>query len=30
MFVVMSRVLGEDLPEVSLAVDEQVIQALAP
>jgi len=26
----MSRVLGEDLPEVSLAVDEQVIQALAP
>ena len=30
MFVVMSRVLGEDPPEVSFAVDEQVVEALAP
>ena len=30
MFVVMPRVLGEDPPEVSFAVDEQVVEALAP
>jgi len=30
MFVVMPRVLGEDPPEVSFAVDEEVIEALAP
>jgi hypothetical protein len=30
MFVVMPRVLGQDPPEVPLAVDEQVVEALAP
>jgi hypothetical protein len=30
MFVVMPGVLGEDPPEVSFAVDEQVVEALAP
>jgi len=29
MFVVMPRVLGQDPPEVPLAVDQQVVQALA-
>ena len=30
MFVVMPRVLGEDPPEVSFAVDQQVVKALTP
>ena len=30
MFVVMPRVLGEDPPEVSFAVDQQVVKALMP
>ena len=30
MFVVMPRVLGQDPPEVPLAVDQQVVQALGP
>lgn len=30
MFVVMPRVFGEDPPKVSFAVDEQVVEALAP
>ena len=30
MFVVMLRVLCEDPPEVSFAVDQQVVEALAP
>ena len=30
MLVVMSRVLGQDPPEVSFAVDQQVVQALSP
>ncbi len=30
MFVVMPRVLGEDPPEVSFTVDQQVVEALAP
>ena len=30
MFVVMLRVLGEDPPEVSFTVDQQVVEALAP
>jgi hypothetical protein len=30
MFVVMPCVFGEDPPEVSFAVDEQVVEALAP
>jgi hypothetical protein len=29
MLVVMPRVLGQDLPEVSFAVDKQVVEALA-
>ena len=29
MFVVMPRVLGEDPPEVSFTVDQQVVEALA-
>jgi hypothetical protein len=29
MFVVMPRVLGQDPPEVPLAVDQQVVKALA-
>jgi len=29
MFVVVSRVLGEDPPEMSFAVDQQVVEALA-
>jgi hypothetical protein len=29
MFVVMPRVLGQDRPEVPLAVDQQVVKALA-
>jgi hypothetical protein len=30
MLVVMPRVLGQDLPEVSFTVDQQVVEALAP
>ena len=30
MFVVMPRVLGEDPPEMSFAVDQQVVEALPP
>src|SRR5215472_6942359 len=30
MLVVVPRVLGQDPPEVSLAVDQQVVEALAP
>jgi hypothetical protein len=30
MIVVVSRVLGQDPPEVPFAVDQQVIEALAP
>jgi hypothetical protein len=30
MCVVMPRVLGQDPPEVLLAVDQQVVEALAP
>jgi len=30
MFVVMPRVLGEDPPEVSFTVNQQVVEALAP
>ena len=30
MFVVMPCVLGEDPPEVLFAVDQQVVEALAP
>jgi hypothetical protein len=30
MFVVMPRVLGQDPPELPLAVDQQVVMALAP
>jgi hypothetical protein len=30
MFVIMPRVLGEDPPEVSFTVDQQVVEALAP
>ena len=30
MFVVMPRVPGEDPPEVSFTVDQQVVEALAP
>ena len=29
MLVVVPRVLGEDLPEVPFAVDQQVVEALA-
>jgi hypothetical protein len=28
--VVVLRVLGQDLPEVAFAVDQQVVEALAP
>jgi hypothetical protein len=30
VFVIVPRVLGQDTLEVSLAVDQQVVQALAP
>jgi hypothetical protein len=30
VFVVMLRVLGQDLPNVLLAVDQQVVKAFAP
>jgi len=30
MLVVMSRVLGQDLPEVSFTIGQQVVEALAP
>jgi hypothetical protein len=30
MFVVMLRVLGQDPPQVPFAVDQQVVEALAP
>jgi hypothetical protein len=30
MFVVMLRVLGQDLPKVLFSVDQQVVEALAP
>jgi hypothetical protein len=30
MLVVMPRVIGQDLPEVSFTVDQQVVEALAP
>ena len=30
MFVVVPRVLGQDLPEVAFTVDQQAVQALAP
>ncbi len=30
VLVVVPRVLGEDLPEVPFAVDQQVVEALAP
>jgi hypothetical protein len=30
MLVVMPRVLGQDLPEVSFTVDQQVVEALSP
>jgi len=30
VLVVVPRVLGEDLPQVSFAVDKQVVEALAP
>ena len=30
MLVVVPRVLGEDLPEMPFAVDQQVVEALAP
>jgi hypothetical protein len=30
MFVVVLRVLGEDLPQVLFAVDQEVVKALAP
>jgi hypothetical protein len=30
VIVVMPRVLGKDLPKVLFAMDQQVVQALAP
>jgi hypothetical protein len=30
VFVVMLRVLSQDLPEVLFAVDQEVVEALAP
>jgi hypothetical protein len=30
MFVIVPRLRGEDLPEVLFAVDQEVVEALAP